>query len=122
MILVDTSVWIDHLRARSADLAALLTDGLVMTHPFVVGELACGNLKQRDRFLKYLRALPAARPATDRDVTYLVEQRGLWGKGIGWIDAHLLASTFVTGCRFWTLDFRLAQVAMELGILGQPSA
>ena len=122
MILVDTSVWIDHLRARSADLAALLTDGLVMTHPFVIGELACGNLNRREQFLKYLRALPAAIPATDKDVSYLVEQRELWGKGIGWIDAHLLASTLVTGCRFWTIDLRLAQVAMQLGIMGQPSA
>jgi predicted nucleic acid-binding protein len=121
VILVDTSVWIDHLRARSADLSALLSNGLVMTHPFVVGELACGNLKQREQFLKYLRELPAAIPATDRDVTYLVEQRGLWSKGIGWVDAHLLASTLVTGCRFWTIDWRLAQVAIELRILGRPA-
>jgi predicted nucleic acid-binding protein len=122
VILVDTSVWIDHLRARSADLAALLTDGLVMTHPFVIGELACGNLNQREQFLKYLRALPAAIPATDKDVSYLVEQRELWGRGIGWIDAHLLASALISGCRFWTMDRRLAQLATAFGIPGRPSA
>jgi predicted nucleic acid-binding protein len=120
VILVDTSVWMDHLRAGSAELSALLSGGLVMTHPFVLGELACGNLKQRDQFLKYLMALPAATPATDSNVKHLVEQRKLWGKGIGWVDAHLLASTLITGCRFWTTDRQLGRVAVELGIPGRP--
>ncbi len=116
MILVDTSVWIDHLRTQSPDLSALLSGGLVLIHPFVAGELACGRIKHRDQFLKHLKTLPTATVARDEEVTHLVEQRMLWGKGIGWIDVHLLASALVTGCYFWTKDRRLGEIAAELGI------
>ena len=84
MILVDTSVWIAHFREGSK-LAPLLSEGLVMVHPFVVGELACGNLKYRDRILSDLQALPPAVPATHEEALRLVKDRKLWGTGIGWI-------------------------------------
>jgi predicted nucleic acid-binding protein len=112
MILVDTSVWIEHLRAGQAELAALLNEGVVLTHPFVIGELACGSLRHRARILADLAALPAAVTATDAEVLRFVEEHKLHGLGIGWIDAHLLASALITNCRFWTLDRRLERSAL----------
>ncbi len=116
MILVDTSVWIDHLRVGNSRLADILEDALVLTHPFVIGELACGNLKHRTQILTELRALPAATAAADEEVLHLIEGRKLWGQGIGWIDAHLLASALLTSCAFWTLDRRLDRAARSAGI------
>ena len=111
MILVDTSVWIDHLRGGNPELARLLDQSLVLTHPFVVGELACGNLKHRTRILADLDALPRAVTATHDEVLRLIADRKLWGSGLGWIDAHLLASALLTGCGFWTLDRKLERAA-----------
>ncbi len=92
MILVDTSVWVDHLRAGTPALAAALEQGGVLMHPFVLGELACGNLKNRGEVLRLLGALPGAPMATDREARDFIERRALMGRGIGYIDIHLLAS------------------------------
>lgn len=117
MILVDSSIWIDHLRAGEPALAELLNAGRVLTHPFVVGELACGNLKNRKQVLSLLQDLPAAPVATEEEVLFFIERRGLMGKGIGYVDAHLLASISVTGTgRLWTRDKRLDAVAGSIGL------
>jgi hypothetical protein len=116
MVLVDTSVWIAHFRERQPALADLLSEGLVVTHPFVAGELACGNLRKRTDILSDLAALPAAIRASDAEVMRLVEDRRLWGRGLGWIDAHLLAAALLSHCRLWTLDKRLGTAASELGL------
>jgi predicted nucleic acid-binding protein len=116
MVLVDSSIWIAHFREGEPVLAGLLANGLVFMHPFVCGELACGNLKDRARLLSDLGALPSAYPASDAEVMHLIDVRSLWGKGLGWVDAHLLAAAMVSGCRFWTLDKRLRSAAMELGL------
>ena len=116
MVLADTCIWIEHFRHGEQSLADRLAEGIVLMHPFVSGELACGNLKDRDSILSALRALPAATPATDAEVLQLVEDRRLWGRGLGWIDAHLLASALLSKCRFWTSDTRLAKAASELGL------
>ncbi len=115
MILVDTSVWIDHLRSGEPALATALEGGRVLMHPFVLGELACGNLKNRGEVLRLLEDLPAAPTATHPEVLGLIERRALMGRGIGYIDVHLLASTALAGvARMWTRDSRLAAVATEL--------
>jgi predicted nucleic acid-binding protein len=116
MILVDTSVWIEHLREGGSALTALLTQGVVLIHPFVIGELACGNLKHRAGVLSDLNALPAAVSATHEEVLRLIEDLKLWGEGIGWIGAHLLASTLLSKCSFWALDQRLNQSALTAGV------
>ena len=116
MILVDTSVWIDHFRTGRSKVGVLLSQNLVMVHPFVMGELACGNLKARARILSDLEALPSAVSATHEEVMRLVEARKLWGLGIGWIDAHLLASALLSNCPLWTLDGKLAQAAAAAGV------
>src|SRR5436309_6832166 len=111
MILVDTSVWVSHLRVPDAVFADLLSDGLVFSHPFVRGELACGNLRNRAAILADLDALPVAKIASEREVIHLVEGHRLWGRGLGWIDMHLLASALISHCRVWTLDKRLDAAA-----------
>ena len=111
MILVDTSVWIAHFRKGSHHLAELLSNSLVLVHPFIVGELACGNLSNRVGTLSDLQALPSARSATHNEVVQLVEARTLWGLGIGWVGVHLLASALLSSCALWTLDRRLLQAA-----------
>ncbi len=117
MILVDSSIWIDHLRSGELALAEFLNAGRVMTHPFVIGELACGNLKKRKEVLSLLQDLPPAPVATDDEVLYFIEKRGLMGKGIGYVDAHLLAAVSMTGTgRLWTRDKRLAAVAGAIGL------
>ena len=106
-MLVDTSVWIDHLQRGNRTLADLLTDGVVRSHPFVVGELACGNLRRRGEILSLLRNIPEA-PLLDHDeVLAFVETHRLMGTGIGWIDAHLLASAVLGNMLLWTRDRRL---------------
>jgi predicted nucleic acid-binding protein len=115
VILVDTSVWVDHFRSGSPRLAAFLTEGKVLTHPFVIGELACGNLRRRREVLATLESLPAAPVAAHREVLRLVEEKMLAGRGIGWIDMHLVAAALLAGATLWTRDGRLAAVAGELG-------
>ncbi len=116
MILVDTSVWVDHLKRGNATLAALLDQAAVVTHPFVIGEIALGTLTSRDEVLGLLADLPAIRPARHEDVLDLVDRRGLAGAGIGWVDAHLLASALVAQTRLWTLDRPLAAAAARLDV------
>ena len=116
MTLVDTSVWVDHLRRRNERLVVLLEDGQVLCHPFVAGELACGNLKNRRAILRYLAALPAVSRAEHAEVLHLVESHLLYGRGLGWVDAHLLASCLINGCELWTLDKPLRAAAMKVGI------
>lgn len=116
MILVDTSVWVAHFRKGGSGLSGLLSEGLVAAHPFVIGELACGNLKNRAAILSELEELPSAVPATHDEVMGLVQNRRFWGFGIGWIDAHLLASALLSGCEFWTLDRKLAGAAVAAGV------
>ncbi len=116
MMLVDTSVWIEHFRQGSAKLSGRLSEGLVFMHPCVSGELACGNLKQREEVLRHLDRLPVAKIASDREVRHLIENLRLYGCGIGWIDAQLIASALLSSCVFWTLDKKLAQIAGNLGV------
>ncbi len=117
MILVDTSVWIDHLRSGDPRLADALEQGLVLTHPFIVGELACGNLRSRDTLLPLLDSLPPAPRATDEEARALIEARRLMGRGIGFVDVHLLAAAVLADQgRLWTRDRKLASVAHELGV------
>ncbi len=117
MIVVDTSVWIDHLRSGNLRLRTLLHEGKVLTHPFIIGELACGIVRNRSEILRLLQALPEARAAEHEEVLRFVEARRLFGRGIGWVDAHLLASALLSGAALWTLDRRLARVATALKIL-----
>lgn len=117
MILVDTSVWIEHLRAGNDRLKALLFDQQVFCHPFVIGELACGTLQKRGEILTMLKALPEADLLEHEEVIRFLDVRRLYGRGIGWVDAHLLASTILTGCSIWTLDKPLRRAAAALNIL-----
>ena len=115
MILVDTSVWVDHLGVGAPALAAALEHGSVLMHPFVLGELACGNLKNRSEVLRLLGDLPAAPLATDPEALDYIERRALMGRGIGYVDVHLLASAALAGAaRLWTRDKRLAALAADL--------
>lgn len=115
MILVDTSVWVDHLRRGMPALAEALDAGGVLMHPFVRGELACGHLRNRAEVLQLLGDLPPAPIATDAEALAFIERRALMGRGIGYIDVHLLAATALAAqARLWTLDRRLAAVAEEL--------
>ena len=114
MILVDTSIWVDHLRKTEDELRGLLNEGIVLCHPFVIGELACGNLKNRDEILALLDALPKAKTASHDEVLRLVSERKLHGKGLGWVDVHLLAAAMLSDARLWTRDKTLAATAREL--------
>ncbi len=115
MILVDTTVWIDHLRSGEPALVTALEGGQVLMHPYVLGEFACGNLKNRKEVLRLLGDLPSAPTAMEPEVLDFIERRALMGRGIGYIDVHLLASTALAGdARMWTRDRRLAAAATEL--------
>lgn len=116
MILVDTSVWIDHLRHGDAKLTAALQAGQVDMHPFVVGELACGSLRARAEVLGLLQALPQLPMATDKEVLFFMDTHALMGRGIGYVDMHLLAAVQLGAKRLWTRDKRLHAIAAELGL------
>ncbi|MEW6003354.1 MAG: type II toxin-antitoxin system VapC family toxin [Nitrospirota bacterium] len=116
MVLVNTSVWVAHLRAGNIGLETVLNDGDVVCHPFIVGELACGNLANRSEILSLLQALPAAIHVEHEEVMRFIENYRLMGKGLGYIDMHLLASAKVTNIPLWTLDKRLNDVSSTLGI------
>jgi predicted nucleic acid-binding protein len=123
LILVDRSVWVDHLRSGDAQLAALLERGGVVMHPFVVGEIACGSLTHRASILELLRELPAASVAESEEVLGFIERHALHGKGIGYVDVHLLASVALTqGARLWTRDKRLQAAADDLGCAYQDTS
>lgn len=112
MILVDTSVWVVHLRQGDAGLIDLLERSAVVMHPFVVGEIACGSLRDRETILELLQDLPAAAVASPDEVLTFIDGHVLHGKGIGYVDVHLLASVALTpGLRLWTRDSKLRRVA-----------
>jgi predicted nucleic acid-binding protein len=117
MILVDTSVWVDHLRYGNPRLASLLEEGAVVCHPFVIGELACGNLPDRAATLSRLHDLPRTGVAGQDEVISLIEARRLMGMGLGFIDVHLLASARLAGIPLWTRDFQLKKAAATLDVL-----
>lgn len=122
MILVDTSIWIDHLRSGSATLATLLQSEAVCTHDFVIGELACGNLRSRTEVLGLLQSLPRLSAATEDETLFFIEQRHIMGRGIGYIDAHLLAAAVIRDVPIWTKDKRLLAIAEEEGWAYAPGA
>lgn len=117
MILVDTSVWIEHLRAGNDRLKTLLFDEQVLCHPFVVGELACGTLQKRDEIISMLKSLPEAHLLEHEEVLSFLQARRLYGRGMGSVDAHLLASTLLTRCTLWTFDKPLRRAAAALNVL-----
>ena len=122
MILVDTSVWVDHLRRANLELVDLLERGQVLVHPFVVGEIACGSLSDREATLELLRQLPAEAVADPDEALGFIELRGLHGNGIGYVDLHLLASAALTaGSTLWTRDKRLRETAEALNCAHPPN-
>jgi predicted nucleic acid-binding protein len=115
VILVDTSVWVDHLRAGDRTLVRLLENSQVLVHPFVIGELALGNVRQRANLLAELQNLPQAPVASDQEVLRFIELHELFGLGIGYVDAHLLAAVRLSaGSSLWTRDKRLLAIAVHL--------
>lgn len=116
MVLVDTSVWVVHLRNGNIGLETLLNEGHVVCHPFIVGELACGNLKNRAEILSLLQALPMAIYVEHEEVMRFIEDHTLMGKGLGYIDIHLIASAILTEIQVWTVDKKLNEIASKLGI------
>lgn len=115
MILVDTSVWINHLRSGNHRLAELLEQNRVVMHPMVIGELACGNLQNRQQLLQLWQSQDSLQAVSHDEALYFIEQNGLMGKGIGYVDVHLLASVaLATGVKLWSRDKRLAHIADEL--------
>jgi len=116
MVLVDTSVWVSHLRVGNSKLKNLLNDGDVACHSFVIGELACGNLKNRDEILSLLNTLPIVSQAEHEEVLQFIEHHQLMGKELGYIDMHLLTSALLNQVRMWTFDKRLKEVSSRLGL------
>jgi hypothetical protein len=116
LILVDTSVWVDHLRRGDPGLVDLLERSSVVMHPFVVGEIACGSLRDRESILELLQDLPPAVVANSDEVLQFIERHVLHGKGIGYVDVHLLASVALTeGAKLWTRDMKLHRIAAAFG-------
>ena len=116
MILVDTSIWIDHIRSTNNRLIELLHGELVRVHPWVVGELACGNLNHRAQTLYLLRSLPQSAIASHDEVLFFIEKHGIAGKGVGYLDMHLLAAAALGSLKIWTRDKRLHEVASSLSL------
>lgn len=117
MILVDTSIWIDYLRSGHTRLTEALQLNKVSIHPFIIGELACGNLKDLPTVLGLLAGLPSVRMLEPHEVLFFIEQRKLMGRGIGYIDVHLLAATVIsTDTKLWTRDLKLFTAAKALGV------
>ncbi len=116
MILVDTSVWISHLRDSNSYLEELLNEGIVLCHPFIIGELACGNIKNRNEILSLLKLLPMAQVVEYDEVLKFIEDRKLARKGLGYVDVHLLASAILSDSPTWSLDKKLSKIALELNI------
>jgi predicted nucleic acid-binding protein len=116
MVLVDTSVWVEHLRSGNIGLESLLNNGGVVCHSFIVGEIACGNLSNRTEILSLLQALPLVNHAEHQEVMHFIENYSLMGKGLGYIDMHLLASAVLTKIPIWTLDKKLKEVASKLAL------
>ena len=117
MVLVDTSVWINHLRKGDIQFEELLLNGEVVCHPFVIGELACGNIKNRYEILTLLQSLPETPTLDLAEYLYFIEQNHLSGIGIGFVDVHLLASAKLSGIPLWTNDKRLKETALKLKVV-----
>jgi len=116
MVLVDTSVWVHHFREGNAELERLLNESQVMCHQFIIGEIACGNIKNRTEILSLLQQLPHAIQAKHEEVMGFIETKKLMGRGLGYIDMHLSVSSKLTGIPIWTFDKRLDETNKELGI------
>jgi predicted nucleic acid-binding protein len=116
MVLVDTSVWVSHLRDGNVGLEKLLNDGAVVCHPFIVGELACGNIKNRHEILANLQSIPLTILAEDAEVLKFIENNQLMGKGLGYIDVHLIVSAVLTDVPLWTFDKTLDKVSEKIGV------
>ncbi len=114
MVLVDTSIWVDHLRQGSRRLEKLLMDAAVMCHPYIIGELACGNLKNRNEIISLLQALPMAPTIEFDEFLFFIDRNQLMGKGVGFVDIHLLASAQLAGVPLWTADRKLKSSADRL--------
>jgi predicted nucleic acid-binding protein len=116
MVLVDTSAWIDHLRKSNRKLVSLLKEECVIIHPFILGELACGNLHNRKEIIALLHALPSITKAGDDELLFFIERHKLMGRGVGLVDMHLLAACHLDSCLLWTKDKRLKNIAIEMKI------
>jgi predicted nucleic acid-binding protein len=116
MVLADTSVWVTHLRDKDSLLEELLNGGVVACHPFIVGELACGNLKKRSKILSLLNALPFVKLATHEEVMEFIDLRHLMGKGLGYVDVYLLSSAMLSETPILTYDRKLSEIAVKLNI------
>lgn len=116
MVLVDTSVWVHHFRSSESQLISLLNNSEVMIHPFIIGELACGNLRNRREILSLLHALPSTTVLDSDDVLFFIEKNSLMGKGVGLIDVHLLAAAKLGNISLWTNDKNLATLAGKLNL------
>jgi predicted nucleic acid-binding protein len=115
VILLDASIWIDHIHSADRNVSTLLEDGNVLCHPFVIGEVGLGDFRGRHDFLDQLRRLPVVEIASDNEVMTLIESHHLFGRGIGYVDAHLLAAVFLTpNAKLWTRDKRLKEAAIGL--------
>ena len=117
MILVDTSVWIDHLRKTNSGLIDLLEQTQVVMHPWIIGEISLGNLKNRKEIISLLKALPSIEVIPDDEVLHLIETKKIMGKGIGWIDSQLLAAALIAGTPLWSTDKNLRALAASFGVL-----
>ena len=122
MVLVDTSVWVEHFRSGNIGLENLLNEGDVASHLFITGELACGNLSNRAEIISLLRALPMANHADHEEVMHFIENYKLMGKGLGYVDMHLIASSVLSNVPIWTLDKSLKDVSSKLGLDYQQTA
>jgi hypothetical protein len=117
MVLVDTCIWVDHLRHGNGGLASLLEEGVVVCHPFIIGELACGELPERAKTLSYIEELPLTEVASHDEVMNMIDAHRLMSSGLGFVDAHLLASARLSGDSVWTKDLALKKAAAKLGVL-----
>lgn len=116
MILVDTSIWIDHFNKSHPELVRLLNNGIVCTHPFIIGELACGNIINRTEILTLLRALPCLDTVLESEVLTLLEGHQLYGRGLGYIDVHLIAAALINNVKIWTRDKSLNSITRKFNI------
>lgn len=116
MVLADISIWVAHLRTGNIGLETLLNNSRVVCHPFIIGELACGNLRNRKEILSLLQALPMATQTDPEEAIKFIDNHQLMGKGLGYIDIHLLASAIMTHSSLWTLDVRLKDISSLLGV------
>ena len=116
MILADTSVWIDHFRSSNLHFSDLLENDRIICHEFVIGELACGNIKNRKEILGLLNNLRSIEPASLEETLYFIEENKLMGKGLGWVDVNLLASSLLNNFVLWTMDRRLSSAADKLKV------